>query len=457
MLTTWQTTREAWKALLFFLFLIHAFAYGVGLVAIAFGFGGVCIAISVLFSVFVIGVGLSPDIIGITLLGGFLWGLLPAGPTATHTVNVAIKSLITAAVNIAFVNSFMFLFLGTWDFGQHPKMAGIIIAASLTLGYWGMVYREGEWFKKVSLWYGAIVIILALLNTIFPVLTPDKVEKEIAYTEALLEENESLSLITKQRELQKRIREKNLTSDQLTSEEVALLNETKRGSHRQQLKQNTIQTLSTLGEFVTDPDNRALLFGVLAVAFIGLLLLKWSGSTITLSWSRILRTIFILVSLLVLGLLLLSSGRDVVRDAAHNPKVKKLFAGNETTRSLSIQTLKPEKLCGLKPNARYTFVSVTTAASDRISFRTIDRSTGVSEAHRVTGLFYSTPEDLPYQDSGSAYVPLLGGVPVGRIFKTQQDGCVEFRFNVPPSYEQYRGVEDETNLGFVIREVDFPL
>lgn len=119
--------------------------------------------------------------------------------------------------------------------------------------------------------------------------------------------------------------------------------------------------------------------------------------------------------------------RDWLLDKANRPEVSTAFTGTETTRSVQATSLEPFKVCELEANTSYTFVKVTTSEKD--TYRTLYPPDGSTEIHPITGGFYSTPEELPYQDANYAGGILINGLPPGRIITTDKDGCTLGSFN----------------------------
>lgn len=221
-----STTRAAWYRLIGIIIGLHALFYLLAIIAIAKEMQWLCILFSVVYSVIVLVIGFAPDTFGVLIVGSVLWGILPATGSIANAITIIVKDFVRSVVYLAMVNSFMLFFLGTWNFGRYPGSAAVIIAAALMLGYWGVIYKGDEWFKKIVLWYGVGAIVLSLLVSFFPGMVSSESERELSRTEQHLDENRDRQLAQKQRELQTRIQRDGLTRDRLSDEDRKILEET---------------------------------------------------------------------------------------------------------------------------------------------------------------------------------------------------------------------------------------
>lgn len=127
-----------------------------------------------------------PEPFGMVAVIGFLNGMIPGGLRPGESVEVALKKVFHALAYAALANSFMLLFFGTWDFGPYPGAAKIILVAAMVLTCWAAVHKEGEWFKKISLYYPAVVIVVCLVATLIPGIVPGKAERALKHANQAL-------------------------------------------------------------------------------------------------------------------------------------------------------------------------------------------------------------------------------------------------------------------------------
>ncbi len=247
-----STTRSAWYRLLLLIVGLHALFYLFAILAVIHEAQWICILFSVIYSVLVLVIGFAPDTFGVLIVGSVLWGILPTTGSVANAITIIVKDFVRGVVYLAMVNSFMLFFLGTWNFGRYPGSAAVIIAAALMLGYWGVIYKGDEWFKKIVLWYGVGAILISLLVSFIPGIVPGKSERELSRTEQLLDENRDKQLTKKQKELQERIQKGGITRDQLSDADKKILEEARDFSRTGQ----AISLAEEIWVSAAKPENR---------------------------------------------------------------------------------------------------------------------------------------------------------------------------------------------------------
>lgn len=131
--------------------------------------------------------------------------------------------------------------------------------------------------------------------------------------------------------------------------------------------------------------------------------------------------------------------RDFLLDWLKGLDAPTAITGTETVRSVLVEKFDGFDICDLKPETSYTFVEAKTEKQngDEVSYKIRHRTTNFEQLSRITGMFSSTPEKLPYKKGDYADGILVNGVPPGRRAETNEKGCLRGSFNSDDESARY--------------------
>ncbi len=255
--------RKIWYYAIGIALLTVATAYLIGMVSIGTEWQmSACLTLAAMLAIVPPLMLALPEPFGMVAVIGFLNGMIPGGLRPGESVEVALKKVFHALAYVALANSFMLLFFGTWDFGPYPGAAKIILVAAMVLTCWASVHKEGEWFKKISLYYPAAVIAVCIAATLIPGIVPGKAERALNRVNQALVEAQNKAAEKQIDEIMGRIkileeendpRNVHLIEDDLKKVEWMERNLTRKGS---------------IKGFFTDPQNQPPSSWVIAIAII---------------------------------------------------------------------------------------------------------------------------------------------------------------------------------------------